>query len=78
MRWREFVLKEYIKRADNPKSSQKEVYHWNAECPDSPKRGTETVLIFHEKPINALPCQKCSRIDEEKKAKKAKARKPPK
>jgi len=70
-------LTEYLKRVHKPQSKQEEYYHWNTECPDIPKRGKDTMLIFHEKPLNTLPCQKCTQIDMDKKAKRQKAKKPP-
>jgi len=59
----------------NSQSTQEEFYHWNTECPDIPTRGKETMLIFHTKPLNYQPCQKCAQLDEKKKAQRVQASK---
>jgi hypothetical protein len=54
---------EYVKRVRVKKPGQVEYYHWHIECPDYPKRGEETVLIFKKKPSHIKPCPKCVQLD---------------
>jgi len=61
------------------KNSKKTIYTRRIlsleQCPDVPKRGKETMLIFHTKPLNYGPCQKCAQLDEKKKAQRVQASK---
>ena len=54
---------EYVKRVHSKKSDQREYYHWHEACPDYPRRGEETVLIFKDKPNHIKPCPKCVQLD---------------
>jgi hypothetical protein len=57
----------YVKRVHSEKSVEGEYYHWHNECPDYPKRGKETILIFKKKPTHIPPCPKCAKLDSKEK-----------
>jgi len=57
------LMAEYVKRVHSEQPDQEEYYHWHKECPDYPRRGNETVLIFKNKPSHIPPCPKCAQID---------------
>jgi len=61
------LMAEYVKRAHSKQSAQVEYYHWHKECPDYPRRGKETVLIFKNKPSHIPPCPKCTQLNSERK-----------
>lgn len=57
------LMAEYVKRVHSEQPDQEEYYHWHKECPDYPRRGKETVLIFKNKPSHIPPCPKCTQLD---------------
>jgi len=59
------LMAEYVKRVRSERSDKEEYYHWHKDCPDYPRRGRVTVLIFKNKPSHIPPCPKCAQLDYE-------------
>jgi len=58
-------MAEYLKRIHGEQSDLDEYYHWNKECPDYPRRGKETILVFKNRPSHIPPCPKCTQLNSE-------------
>jgi hypothetical protein len=58
-------MAEYVKRVayTREQSDLEKYFHWQKECPDYPRRGKETILIFKNKPSHIPPCPKCAQLD---------------
>jgi len=56
-------MAEYLKRVQKRKPDEEEYYHWQNKCPDYPRRGKETIMVFKEKPSHIMSCPRCVHLE---------------
>jgi len=67
------LMAEYVKRVHRRQPDQEEYYHWKTDCPDYPRRGKETLMIFKNEPLHIQPCPRCTQLDKDERSQRERA-----
>ena len=57
------IMAEYLKRLHRRQPDEEEYYHWQTICPDYPRKGKETIMVFKDKPSHFIHCPRCAQLD---------------